>query len=199
MKRPLLQQAMQSEDILYIQIMICLLYTPTSSILPSSFRSMTLLSPSNHKAFLFLRDAFWIPMTTIRSREGQTCMSGYEIYVSHCNDVIMSAMASQDTSITIVYSTVYSGADQRKLQSSASLAFVRGIHRWLVNSPHKGLVTRNVVIVTPDHRPGPYSVYGKARPQSTKQDVTCLNHIGRVMRICVSKLTISGSDNGLSN
>ena len=58
------------------------------------------------------------------------------------NDVIMRAMASQITSLTIVYSTVYSGADQRKHQSSASLAFVRGIHRWPVNSPHKGPVTR---------------------------------------------------------
>ena len=54
----------------------------------------------------------------------------------HYNDVIMSAIASQITSLTIVYSTVYSDTDQRKLQSSASLAFVRGIHRWLVNSPH---------------------------------------------------------------
>ena len=58
-------------------------------------------------------------------------------------DVIMSAMASQITSLTIVYSTVYSGAVQRKYQSSASLAFVWGIHRWLVNSPHKGPVMRN--------------------------------------------------------
>ena len=56
--------------------------------------------------------------------------------------VIMSAMASQITSLTIVYSTVYSGADQRKYQSTASLAFVRGIHRWPVTSPHKGPVTR---------------------------------------------------------
>ena len=31
---------------------------------------------------------------------------------------------------------IHSGADQRKLQSSASLAFVRGIHRWPVNSPY---------------------------------------------------------------
>ena len=54
----------------------------------------------------------------------------------------MGAMASQITSLTIVYSTVYSGADQRKHQSSASLAFVRGIHRWPVNSPHKWPVTR---------------------------------------------------------
>ena len=60
----------------------------------------------------------------------------------HYIDVIMSAMASQITSLTIVYySTVYSGTDQRKHQSSASLAFVRGIHRWPVNSRHKRPVT----------------------------------------------------------
>ena len=58
------------------------------------------------------------------------------------SDVMMSAMASQITSLTIVYSTVYSGADQRKHQSSASQAFVRGIHHWPVNFPHKGPVTR---------------------------------------------------------
>ena len=45
----------------------------------------------------------------------------------HYSDVIMGAMASQITSLTIVYSTVYSDADQRKHQSSVSLAFVRGI------------------------------------------------------------------------
>ena len=53
----------------------------------------------------------------------------------------MGAMVSQITSLTIVYSTSYSGPDQRKHQSSASLAFVRGIHRSPVNSPHKGPVT----------------------------------------------------------
>ena len=62
----------------------------------------------------------------------------------HCSDVIMSAMDSQITSLTIVYSTFYSGADQRKRQSSASLAFVQGIHRWPVNSPRKRPVTRNI-------------------------------------------------------
>ena len=56
----------------------------------------------------------------------------------------MNTIASQITSLTIVYSTVYSGADQIKHQSSASLAFVRGIHRWPVNSPHKGPVTRKM-------------------------------------------------------
>ena len=53
--------------------------------------------------------------------------------VTHYNDVIMTTMASQITSLTVVYSIVYSDADQRKHQSSASLAFVRGIHRdrWI--------------------------------------------------------------------
>ena len=62
----------------------------------------------------------------------------------HYNDVIMGAIASQITSLTIVFSTVYSDADQRKYQSSASLAFERGIHRGPVNSPHKGPVTRKM-------------------------------------------------------
>ena len=53
-------------------------------------------------------------------------------------------MASPITSLTLVYSTVYSGADQRKHQSSASLAFVQGIHRWPVNTPNKRPVTRKM-------------------------------------------------------
>ena len=65
-------------------------------------------------------------------------ISWYDWLRNHNSDVIMGAMESQITSVTIVYSTVYSGADQRKHQSSASLAFVRGIHRWPVNSPEKG-------------------------------------------------------------
>ena len=64
----------------------------------------------------------------------------------HYSDVIMGAIASQITSLTIVYSTVYSGADQRKHQSSASPVFVRGIHRWPGNSPHKGPVTRKIFL-----------------------------------------------------
>ena len=63
---------------------------------------------------------------------------------SHYSDFVMGTMVFQMTSLTIVYSTIYSGEDQRKRQSSASLAFVRGIHRWLVNSPHKGAVTRKM-------------------------------------------------------
>ena len=63
---------------------------------------------------------------------------------NHC-DVIKIVMASQIFNLTIVYSTVYSGVDQGKHESSASLAFVRGIHRWPVNSPHKGPVTRTIL------------------------------------------------------
>ena len=51
----------------------------------------------------------------------------FRIY--HYNNVIMGSVASQITSLAIVYSTVYSGADQRKHQSSVSLSFVQGIHR----------------------------------------------------------------------
>ena len=62
----------------------------------------------------------------------------------HYGDFIMGAIASQITSLTIVYSPVYSDADQRKHQSAASLAFVRGIRRGPVNSPHKWPVTRKM-------------------------------------------------------
>ena len=65
-------------------------------------------------------------------------------YLEHYGDVILSATASQITSVSMIYWTVSSGTDQRKHQNSVSLAFVRGIHRWPVNSPHKGPVTRNM-------------------------------------------------------
>ena len=63
----------------------------------------------------------------------------------HYRGVIMGVIASQITILTMVYSTVYSDADQRKDQSSASLACVRGIHRWPANSPYKGPVTRKML------------------------------------------------------
>ena len=62
----------------------------------------------------------------------------------HYDDVIMTILASQITSLTVVYSIVYSGVIQRKHQSSASLAFVREIHRGPVNFPHKWPVTRKM-------------------------------------------------------
>ena len=69
--------------------------------------------------------------------------------INHYSDIIMGAMASQITSLTFVVSTVYS--DQRKHQSSASLAFVQGIHRWPVNSPRKWPVTRKIGSISDNH------------------------------------------------
>ena len=67
-----------------------------------------------------------------------------KLIIGQYNDIIMGAIVSLITSLTIVYSIVYSDADQRKHQKSASLAFVRGIHRGTVNSTHKWPVTRKM-------------------------------------------------------
>ena len=76
----------------------------------------------------------------------------------------MSAIVSQITSLTIVYSTVYSGADPRKHKSSASLAFVWGIYRWPVNSPHKGPVTQKML-------PFDDVIMGRYRREKTKPHI----------------------------
>ena len=70
--------------------------------------------------------------------------NGLKIFWIHYDDVIMTMLASQITSLTVVYSIVYSGVDQSKHQSSASLAFVQEIHRGPVNFPHKWPVTRKM-------------------------------------------------------
>ena len=75
-------------------------------------------------------------MTVVSSAVATVSLRGCNVLI-----VIWSTMASQITSLTILYSIVCLDADQRKHQSSTSLAFVRGIHRWWVNSPHKGPVT----------------------------------------------------------
>ena len=116
----------------------------------------------------------------------------------------MSAMASQITDITIVYSTVHSGADQRKHQSSELLAFLWGIHRWPVNSPHKGPVTRKVfpfddVIMSPltsgtyqqeagssiQLRYSPFRIHGPIRPGISQiRNYTWIILTGRYFRFC---------------
>ena len=65
-------------------------------------------------------------------------------FVQRYSDVIKNTMSSQITGVSIVCSSVCSGVGQRKHQSSTSLAFVRGNHRWPVDSPNKGPVTRKV-------------------------------------------------------
>ena len=85
----------------------------------------------------------------------------FEQNKAHYSDFVMSAMASQITCVSIVCSTVCSGADQRKHQSTASLAFVSGIHRWPLDSHHKGPVTWKMfpfddVITNPESYDSPY-------------------------------------------
>ena len=83
-------------------------------------------------------DDFWNncqPENTLKShqivwiRNAMTQHSSEE----HYSGIIISVMASQNTSVSIVCSNVCSGADQRKRQSSAPLVFVKGIHRWPVD------------------------------------------------------------------
>ena len=62
----------------------------------------------------------------------------------HYTDVIMGAMASQITSLTIVYSTVYSSTDQKKISKLRVICLFEGSHRGPVNSPHKWPVTRKM-------------------------------------------------------
>ena len=84
-----------------------------------------------------------IARTEILIRYAHSFLVGSK-WMNRYGDVIMGTIASQITSLTIVYATVYSDADQRKHQSSASLAFVWGIHRGPMNSPHKWPVTRKM-------------------------------------------------------
>ena len=85
------------------------------------------------------RDAVWrrpasVCDRTVLSKLYRQRLFRWLVHVQfHYIDVIMTTMASQITSHTVVYSTVYSDTDQRKHQSSASLAFVWWIHRdrWI--------------------------------------------------------------------
>ena len=99
-------------------------------------------------SILHLQDILWNTRADSRftTNQWETSLIGWPGHQPriHYDDVIMSVTASQITSLTIVYSTVYPGADQSKHQSSASLAFVWGIHRGPVNSPHKWPVTRKM-------------------------------------------------------
>ena len=86
----------------------------------------------------YLPVTIWLPLQRIRIRKAFAQHDILAKWPLHYSDLIMGAMASQITSLTIVYSTADSGVDQRKYQSSVPLAFGMGIHRWLVNSRTKG-------------------------------------------------------------
>ena len=96
----------------------------------------------NHKILIEIYSIYILLDTTRFCKCHSVANSLISINAKHYNDVIMSAIACQITGVAIVCSTVGSGPDQRKHQSSALLAFVQGIHRGPVNSPHKRPVTR---------------------------------------------------------
>ena len=115
------------------------------------FHGVIMRNDNHRPAFVCLRLPFhistsngvhhYVPMCLCR--KGAYCES-VKILSTHYSDVKMGTIASQITSPTIFYSTVNLDADKRKHQSSASLAFVRGIHRGPVNSQHKWPVTRRM-------------------------------------------------------
>ena len=68
----------------------------------------------------------------------------HNFFIEHYNDVMMGAIPSQINSLTIVYSNVYSGADKKKHQRSASLAICEGNSPGTGEIPHKGPVMRKM-------------------------------------------------------
>ena len=117
----------------------------------------------------------------------------------HSSDVIMGVMASQITAVSIVYATVCSGTDQRKHQRSGPLAFVRGIHRWPVNSLHKGSVTWKMfpfaVVMTwycpilelLSHEAFAYPVIVLGMPKVGSWDTAVFQELSSVLKIGVLK------------
>ena len=144
---------------------------------------------------------FMVCPTTPKNERVAAASEGASERWFQCIPMTMSAMPCQSTGVSIVYS----GADQRKHQSSTSLAFVMGIHRWSVDSPHKGPVTRkmfpfdDVIITKGWHHP----VRGRARgdfnqpsafpldrrKSDTPQWTTCLHCDDVIMTTMASQIT----------
>ena len=101
-------------------------------------RNTSIINHQNYRKYYLSNIPFKFP------RGAMSYKSSYIPSLPHYNDVIMTTMASKITSLTVVCSTVYSDADERKHQSSASLAFVWGNSPGPANSPHKGPVTRKM-------------------------------------------------------
>ena len=121
-----------------------------------------------HTRVPVFKEVFQVPASFICSEISLKTQIEFQVsrkrYDLHYSEVIMGAMASQITGLTMVYSAFYSGEDQRKHQSSASLAFVRGIHRSSVNSPYKWPVTRKIfpfddVIMARESKNSPLFIY----------------------------------------
>ena len=89
----------------FVKLIYCM-----TVVIPREERLSLVLSTTNVSAWRCVLPEIW---------------RGVSLAVTLCSDVIISAMASQITGVSIVYSTVCSGADQRKHQSSPSRAFGR--------------------------------------------------------------------------
>ena len=129
---------LQHDEVMYWSLWILKVFLSIywHIILPKNVTSITLNNKKQHNAVcrLICRfDVYWE-----WPRHTQNWVS-----TVHYSNVIMSPTASQITGASIVNSTVYSGAGQRKHQSSASLAFVREIHRW----PVKMLPFDDVILI----------------------------------------------------
>ena len=108
-------------------------YSAIGSVIPYQLA----ISSHSHVDLLYDRLTILVRGPHSRSVLGQK-------FHHHYDDVIMTMLASQITSLPVVCSIVYSDVNQRKHQSSASLAFVREIHRGPVNFPHKWPITRKM-------------------------------------------------------
>ena len=116
---------------------------PNHRQIDSLFKHLVQLN-TKERSKLHVTSVLWWPLKDLVMRKWVLCHDVMMFIQSHYSDVIIGATASQITRQTIVYSTVYSGADQRKHQSSASLAFVRRNHRRPVKFSHKRPVTRKM-------------------------------------------------------
>ena len=125
---------------------------PWDKIFTSSFRKIYLkMSSAKWRPFCLGLNVLMLltkAATSLRTCSAIASLTHIHVYQNHMEwssgmytDVMMGTLASQIIGLTIVYSTAHPDADQRKYQSSASLAFVQGIHWPPVNSLHKGPVT----------------------------------------------------------
>ena len=124
------------------EIIVCKMWAIFSSI--RVFNVKPIISLFKCSNVVYLVQQIQRSKTTIITTRFSRYQPVREDVIYHYCDVTMGAMASQITSLTVVYSTVYLDADQIKHQSSALLAFVQGTHRSPVNSPQKWPVTRKM-------------------------------------------------------
>ena len=90
-----------------------------------------------------------LSLKIVPKRTFLTALYSHHAYgLLHRSGIVMSTMVPQTTGVSVVCSVVFTGAYKRKHQSSASLAFVRGIYRWPVDSPHKGSVTSKLLMTS---------------------------------------------------